>query len=442
MKIFSWLLNKRPSIASSSGWISFQVGLLFLASSPLIAGLFLAFALIKATIHRPINFFRDKWNYPLLMVGVLMIIGCFEAYSGWLAWVGLANWLPFFWCFWGYQPYVLTSVARQRCGLLLLAGTIPVLITGFGQLWFGWEGPWQLFNGLIIWFIDSNGEPDGRLSGLFSYANIAGSWLALIWPFCLAFLIHSFATSRNRFHCLILTLAVVTALFMTESRNAWGGMILAIPFLLGPSNWFWLLPVLSLFIVVVAFSIFPFVPIELQFWSRKIIPEGIWSRLSDLEYMPGRPLEATRIHQWKEAINLIFKKPWFGYGAAAFSVIYPLRQGLWHGHAHNLPLELMVAHGIPVAGLMVGLTLALLICSFKAANFKAGINANLFDRAWWTASFILVFLHGADMPLFDSRINMAGWILLSGLRCLLMNPNPSKKTNSDFSYDARSRVQV
>ena len=40
----------------------------------------------------------------------------------------------------------------------------------------------------------------------------------------------------------------------------------------------------------------------------------------------------------------------------------------------------------------------------------------LFDRAWWAAVLVLVVLHGTDMPFFDSRLNIAGWILLAGLR--------------------------
>ena len=97
--------------------------------------------------------------------------------------------------------------------------------------------------------------------------------------------------------------------------------------------------------------------------------------------------------------------------AAAFSVLYPLRTGKWHGHAHNLPLELAVSHGLPVALAVIGLVLALLITSLRL-----GLRC-LFERAWWAAVLILVVLHGTDMPFFDSRLNIAGWILLAGLRC-------------------------
>ena len=46
-----------------------------------------------------------------------------------------------------------------------------------------------------------------------------------------------------------------------------------------------------------------------------------------------------------------------------------------------------------------------------------GINqAGLFERAWWAAVLILVLLHATDLPLYDGRVNVAGWLLLAGLR--------------------------
>ena len=79
----------------------FQIGLFFLPSSALLGGGFLLSATIFAAFHRTDSFWKDKWNYPLVVIAVWMIIGCITAYSGWLAWIGLANWLPLFWLFWG-----------------------------------------------------------------------------------------------------------------------------------------------------------------------------------------------------------------------------------------------------------------------------------------------------------------------------------------------------
>ena len=55
----------------------------------------------------------------------------------------------------------------------------------------------------------------------------------------------------------------------------------------------------------------------------------------------------------------------------------------------------------------------------EKTNYHSGMA--VFDRSWWTATLILVSLHSVDMPFFDSRINIIGWILLAGLRCMIIS---------------------
>ena len=85
----------RPEGAPPLGWRCFQLGLFLLASSALLAGLALLVALVLGS-RRP-GALRDPANRVLLVVAVLMVLGCLGAVSGGLAWLGLANWLPFFW---------------------------------------------------------------------------------------------------------------------------------------------------------------------------------------------------------------------------------------------------------------------------------------------------------------------------------------------------------
>ena len=429
-------INKFQSqIEAPLGWIFFQIGLFFLPSSIFLSASCLFTAGILGTLKRSDSYWKDIWNYPLIFIGGWMVIGCFKAYSGWLAWVGLANWLPFFWCFWTFQVYLSSSQLRKRAAFCLICGTVPVLLTGLGQLFLGWEGPWELFNGLIIWFISPGGEPVGRLSGLFDYANIAGTWLALVWPFSLAILIQPSLNLRDRSVGFLFATAIVVALILTDSRNAWGSLILAVPFVLGPTSWVWLLPLLFLSLLPIVFAVLPGMNLDLQQSARAIVPERLWARLNDMKFLGIRTSESTRIYQWKEAINLFAERPILGWGAAAFSVLYPLRQGVSLGHAHNLPLELAVANGFPVPILLLSMVLSLLIISFYRLVFwrlNGTIYGNsLFDRAWWTSMFILICFHATDMPLFDSRINLAGWILLAGLRCLI---NSSDKDQTLGTY--------
>ena len=421
------------------GSIFFQIGLFILPSSALLGSVALLIASILPVFQRTDSFWKDKWNYPLVVVAVWMIIGSIKAYSGWLAWIGLANWLPFFWLFWGLQPYLRSSNSRKSAALCLVAGTVPVVVTGFGQLWFGWEGPWELFNGLIVWFISPGGQPNGRLAGLFDYANIAAAWLVVAWPFSLAALIQPYSNWRHRSIAFFLAIAIVIALVLTDSRNAWGGLLVAIPFVLGPVNWFWLLPFLIILLLPVAFAVLPGIHAVVQDFSRKIVPDALWSRLNDMRFVESRPLQSTRLSQWTLAIDFVSQRPWFGWGAAAFSVLYPLRTGLSHGHSHNLPLELAVAHGFPVSIFVVSMVLALLIICIQRGVLLQGalkngeLHSTVFDRAWWTATFLLICLHATDLPFFDSRINLVGWVLLAGLRCLLLSLNLSSRAKKYFS---------
>jgi hypothetical protein len=408
------LAEAQPPTASGVGWACFQIGLVLLASSALLGGLFLFVALILGSRGRE-QPLADPANGVLLAASLLMVIGAAGATSGWLAWVGLGNWLPFFWAFWGYQPYLSTAAARRRVALMLVVGTVPVVITGLGQLWWGWSGPLEALGGAIIWHLEPGGNPPGRLAGLFDYANIAGSWLALAWPFAVAARVHPALRRAARGTTLAIAAALVAALVLTDSRNAWGGLVVALPLVLGAATWAWLLPLLLVGLGIIAAATLPGVPEVLQDPSRQLVPEGIWSRLSDLQYSGQRPLAITRLAQWQTALGLISERPWLGWGAAAFSLIYPQRTGHWHGHPHNIPIDLAVSHGVPAALLVVGLVLALLLRTAQ----RGMVAGSLFDRAWWASALVLVALHATDIPMYDSRINVAGWVLLAGLRSFL-----------------------
>ncbi len=424
----AYFCNLKNNFSENVGWSCFQIGVFCLPSSALISYVFLLVALFEGSFKRWDFYWRDYWNYPLVLASFLMLLGCIRSDQGWLAWLGLFNWLPFFWCFWGFQPYLISPERRRKCASWLVLGSLPVLITGFGQLWLGWEGPWKLFDGLIIWFISPGGEPLGRLSGLFDYANITAAWLSGVWSFCLASVLYPFILGRNRVISCVLLIAFVSAMILTDSRNAWGAIFLGLPLVIGSASWSWLIPLMFICLLPVFIAVLPIFDFGIQQFARSIVPESIWMRLNDTKFIDTRPFEATRIGQWKTAATLIFEKPWLGWGAAAFSIIYPLRTGLSHGHSHNLPLELAVSHGVIVSFLINIFVFGLLLISsfyriFNNLNHQKNI---IIDRAWWTSTLILICFHATDIPLFDSRINILGWILLIGLRCMI-DESTSKK---------------
>ncbi len=427
-RLLQHLDAQRPPQADPLGWRCFQLGMFMLPSSALFAALLLFPALIQGSRKRA-PLWSDRVNLVLVLVAALMVAGAvsvtlriaeFPSYSPMLAWVGLGNWLPLFWGFWGFQPYVCDPPARRRIGLAIAAGTVPVLVSGLGQIGLGWQGPWQILGGAVIWHLKEGGNPTGRLSGLFDYANITAAWLSLSWPLLLAALIGCWARWRARsagsgWRLLVvlgLVLAQVVSMVLTDSRNAWGVMLMAVPLVAGPASWIWLLPLMALALLPVVLATLPGVPALLQDPARALVPQSIWGRLNDLNHHSQRKLASLRITQWSVASTLIAERPWLGWGAAAFSVIYPLRTGRWHGHPHNIAFDLAFSHGLPVAVLVVGLVLWLYIRGVRQGMLKG----HVFERAWWTAAFMLAVLHATDIPMYDSRINIAGWVLLAGLR--------------------------
>ena len=402
------------------GGRAFRLGLFFLPSSALLAGLCLFLACISGSRGRYQPIWRDRWSQPLLLAGALMLIGACLADTGGLAWAGLGNWLPFFWAFWAFQPHLATENQRRDAAWMLVAGTLPVVITGLGQMLLGWQGPWQLGGGAIIWFLAPGGEPSGRLSGLFDYANIAGAWLGVVAPVMLAAVLRPDGWPR-RVSALMLVLATAIAVLLTQSRNGMAALALAVPLVIGPLRWFWLLPLLVLLASPLLLVALPGIPVGLREVALRLIPEPILARL--LEEKGEAAWKHTRLGQWQYAVQLVAARPWLGWGAAAFSVMYPIYAAKrWHGHSHNLPLELAISHGLPVMLLIVGTVLLLLVFALR----RGMLLRPPLERAWWASTLVLLAMHGTDLPFFDGRLNILGWTLLAGLCAFIRQPGPDR----------------
>ena len=133
----------------------------------------------------------------------------------------------------------------------------------------------------------------------------------------------------------------------------------------GTARWIWLLPVLLLVLPGAAGGV-AWIPELLQLPARAIVPEAIWGRpIWPLANGPWRP-PAWGNGRWPSAWWLIA----LGWaGAAAFSLCIPERAGVWHGHPHNLPLELAISFGLPAALMLVGLALWLLVRLLQRGMF-------------------------------------------------------------------------
>ena len=67
MNFIDYTLKHCPSAANKYGWIFFQLGIISLPSSSLIAGILLIISLLFASQNRPISYWKDPWNLPFII---------------------------------------------------------------------------------------------------------------------------------------------------------------------------------------------------------------------------------------------------------------------------------------------------------------------------------------------------------------------------------------
>ena len=411
------------------GFIFFLLGIFFLPSTMVISILFLLPAFVIASLSSHKSFFKDYWNLPFLIFGLLILISAISQnylltnkydaiWDTKLSLIGLANWIPFIWVFWASQYYINSKSKRRSFSLILIAGTFPVLITGFGQYFLNWTGPFQTLNGLIIWYQRPIVNPGG-LSGLFSNQNYAASWLNFVWPFCIALFIEKGNNLFKKTATLSFLISTGFAAFLTFSRNAWIGLFTSMPIVIGKKGFKFFLPLTTISIVILFFLFSPIFDSELQHSLRNLLPGKILSEFSNEGY---EGLDVTRMEIYKSALELIKENPFFGIGAGSFTEIFLLNTNFWKGHSHNLLFELSISYGLPATIIFLITTINILyLSSKKIFSSKIKIDNNYIDRAFWAALFFFLISQLADVQYFDGKISLITWILIAGLKNIILD---------------------
>ncbi len=406
----------------------FFIGVFLLGSAPSLSGIFLLFSLIFSLINSNIKIFQDRWHIPFLLAGCLLPLFAIihssetsELYDKWntsLSWIGLGNWIPLIASYLGFQRFVKSNKDRKLTSIFLISGSFPVICSGIAQYWFNWYGPFDFLNGFVIWFQ----KPllgDTGLSSLFSNQNYAGIWFCMIWPFCLASFLDRENSKQKKVLSLIFLIAITISIVLTTSRSAWICLVLLVPFMLGRYSFLWIL-----FCTLIISSIFYLVSFD------PTVSEGITSFIK--EYLPDKILREfstsnfvnrdSRMEIWTQAINLINQRPLVGWGAATFPILYASPTGTIITHTHNLILELAVSYGSIVTILIFFPILLILILSYmEIYNNKLPQKQLLYQKAWYSSFFCLMFSQLLDVQYFDVRISLMFWILLAGLKQSLTN---------------------
>ena len=403
----------------------FKLGIFFIPSAVALSGIFFLISSIIGIKERK-NIHKDFWNIPIFIFSFSLIFICIiqnlinKEIDNSLTWIGLLNWLPLFLLFLGNQTYLETWKDRKNASIYLVAGSLPVIITGFGQYFFNWHGPFEFLNGLIVWFqrpIDFN-ENRG-LTGLFSNQNYAGSWFSIIWPFCVSFLIEKTNNIYKKGFSVFFFLTVLISLILTFSRNAYGGLVISIPPLVGSTSLYWLLPIIILILILPSSDfILNRININTSYTLKTLIYKiGSINNLFD----------DSRFEIWNNSLKLILQKPLIGWGAGLYPIVYSSNFNEIANHSHNIFLEVAFNYGVFIALLKFLFIVSITFLSMKIVFFQKEekdterTTINYSDRAWWTSFLVLFLSQMADVQYYDGKISIIFWILLAGLKNIIKN---------------------
>ena len=420
------------------GQISFYIGTVLLLTSNLIAGFFYLISLIISIKLRKNSLKKDLWNSLLILASIIFILGAINVSiinsdsttyeilnnSSWRpvsAWLNLFNWLPLFLIFSQFQRYLITEKQRIIFARCLLFGVIPLVITIFLQK-FNIYGPFSFLNGLIVFYlypiqkIGENGY--SGYSGLFNNPNYAGIWLAATLPFCFA-LIKSYKLKYEKIKLsfsLTILFTLIYCILQTNSRNASIGILVSTYIMIGTKFLIiTLLVLISLYFIILALD--PIFFISSSLFDGAFF-DNYFNKIFKINYL--NKLEFPRIDIWEKAIKLISEKPFLGWGAATFSVLYISRGGIEKAqHTHSMPLEIAYNNGIPAAIILIIFVSLLFFKGWRIIFNKNNQLQSEVNKAWITSLFIIVITHISDLTYYDGRISLLIWILLAGLKCII-----------------------
>ena len=422
-------LNRNPHYI---GQKIFQIGILFLAAAPAISFFLLILSSFIGSFNRSNNFFNDKFNFPFILVAILMIFNCLtltffkkdiQSYEISKIWIGLSNWLPFFWCFWGFQPFLDNQHLRIKTAKLFIIGSLPVLISGFCQYFLRIYGPYYFFNNLIIWY-QRPLSSDSSVTGLFNNQNYAGAWLCIIFPLCLVFLTRKNNNKLRKLLLFMLCLSFIYMIVLTSSRVAIFSIFISL-FLFSDSNKNKFLALISLFSIPIILDSIQVFSLNLQSKIYSYLPFELIKKTSLTNIFN---VDFPRIEIWQKSFELIKSNLFTGYGAGSFENLYKQSNGYFGDiqHSHNIFFELAINHGLPSSLIIFVMMIFIVIFSWRVNRNQLSRNSERseaifknFDKAWMISFIIFFFIHIIDITYFDGRISTTAWILLSGMICII-----------------------
>ncbi|MFS8794362.1 O-antigen ligase family protein [Synechococcus sp. R55.8] len=232
-------------------------------------------------------------------------------------------------------------VGRRRLAQMLVLGSGLMLLLGWGEVLWGWQG--HFFWG-PVWITGVAGGE--RPAAAFTSPNILAIYLVI--HLCLA--AGLWLDQADKDWPRVVGLGAVLGLgslllLLTASRNGWGAGGLALVIGLALRRCWWgigILAGLGLAGLAAAWD-----------WPgwRAVVPRLIWSRLADTFDPQALYFSSTanRLDAWQFALQMVQERPLTGWGWQSFAALYNAQDPPeLLGHCHNLYLHLAAEGGIPL----------------------------------------------------------------------------------------------
>nr|WP_199336214.1 O-antigen ligase family protein [Nostoc sp. FACHB-110] len=433
------IVSNHPNPRLQFPWNSLQIGLLVFAISPFVGAVAIILAALLGWLREARTIVRRPLNQGFALLSLLLIITAGFAVNKTDAFLGLFNLIPYFLVFAGLSSLIHTIAQLRQLAWILVIGSVPVVILGFGQLFWGWALKLQFLWIVIDWEIAPGGEPPGRMAANFMHANILAAYLAIVFTLALGLWLEQWhaemkklkVKSQNAKNSRVLTfnwqflssplcfltltaIANFAALILTNSRNGWAIAIIACLAYALYQGWRILVGGFAGIVTSVLLAAFAPPPIAQIF--RHIVPAFFWARLND-EMYPDRPVALMRKTQWEFAWNLAQQHPWTGWGLRSFSALYKTKMNIDLGHPHNLFLMLSAETGFPTTALFCGLLIWVLIAGIQflrqSSYLAKADRLILFSYLLVLGEWML--FNSVDVTLFDFRVNTISWLLLAAI---------------------------
>lgn len=409
-------------------WNLFQVGLLIFPLSPLLGLVGLISAVVVTWLRRYSIMIRRPQNIGFGVLSLLLILTCCLAYDKTAAFVGLFNFLPYFFVFAAYSILIQTMAQLRHVSWILVTTSVPVVVIGLGQLFWGWASAkqWESVLAVFGWVILPGGNPPSRMASVFMYANTLAGYLMIVFVLGLGLWIETYQQFRRNikssplsvhFPFLFVTIAVIAdfaALILTDSRNAWAIAVFAC--LVYAIYQGWRILIAGVAGVTASTLLAAFAPLPVAQLFRKVVPVFFWARLND-QLFPHRAAASLRTNQWEFAWSLTQQHPWTGWGLRNFTPLYLAKTHEWLGHPHNLFLMLFSETGVPATLLFCGLAGWVFMTGVKLLQKPKliDIENRLIFFSYLVVFVCLVLFNTVDVSLYDLRLNSLSWITLSAI---------------------------